>query len=99
MAQSGITDPGLAAAAEYDYLVTGDPSIVAVEANLQQQGVTTTTAFATAASGHAAGGNQRPAASLTVKEAASGTTTADFNVYRSGDTLGRRDGQLRGDRA
>ena len=39
--QAGITDPGLQQAAIYDYLVTGDPSVIAVEANLQQQGVTT----------------------------------------------------------
>ena len=81
----GITDPGLQQSAIYDYLVTGDPTILTTEANLQQQGITT------AASADPALTTPGPevgiiAAQASETEAASGATVVQFQVYRTGDT-------------
>ena len=83
--QAGITDPGLQQAAIYDYLVTGDPSLVSVEANLQQQGVTTV------AQADVALPPPPPevgifASTTSVVENIPGPTTATFQVYLTGDT-------------
>ena len=84
-AQAGITDPGLQQAAAFDYLVTGNAASFIVEANLQQQGSTTaaTADFTTPTPGPMVG---VIATAPTEAETSSGPTTADFQVYRSGDT-------------
>jgi hypothetical protein len=83
--QLGITDPGLLQDAAYDYLVTGDPSILLTEANLQQQGLTTALqADPTLPAAPPEVGII--AAQTSETEAASGPTTAQFEIYRSGDT-------------
>ena len=85
--QMGITDPGLQQDAIYDYLVTGNRSLLITEANLQQEGVTTTlSANPTLPAPPPEVGIIAAQASET--EAASGATTAQFQVYRSGDTSG-----------
>ena len=83
---AGITDPGLRQAAIYDYLLTGDPSVISVEANLQQQGATTSTQaqFVAPAPPPEQVGVQASAPSLV--ESGAGSTTVLFNVYREGDS-------------
>ena len=83
--QAGITDPGLQQEAIYDYLVTGDPSVISVEANLQQQGVTTTTQADFVA--------PTPPPEIGIMaldpsdvESASGSTTATFEIYATGNS-------------
>ena len=82
--QAGITDPNLLQAAAFDYLVTGQAAALTVEANLQQQGVST---VAQAQVAQAAGTTNVGiiAAQLRATEASAGSTTVDFQVYRSGD--------------
>jgi hypothetical protein len=87
VAQQGITDPGLQQAAIYDYLITGNASLLSVESNLQQQGATTVAQAAFVA----------PPAPVEVGvqaietsqvEANSGTTTATFQIYSTGSVTG-----------
>ncbi len=83
VAAAGITDPGIAQAAELDYLATGDPSFITADANIQQQVVATTPATVTASTTPAiAVGVGANAASVT--EAASGETAVTFNAYLTG---------------
>lgn len=84
--QAGITDPGLQQAAIYDYLVTGDPAVVSVESNLQQQGATTSTQAQIAPSTSPSEEVGVLATTMSEAESASGTTTAPFDIYREGDT-------------
>ena len=83
--QAGITDPGLQQAAIYDYLVTGDPSLISVEANLQQEGVTTVaqTDFVSPPPPPQVG---IMASGTSEVEASPGPTTVPFEVYFTGDT-------------
>jgi len=83
---AGITDPGLQQAAIYDYLVTGDPSVVSVEANLQQQGATTNTQAQFVAPPPPPEQVGAQATAISQVEAGSGPTTALFEVYREGDS-------------
>ena len=83
--QAGITDPGLQQEAIYDYLVTGDPSVITVEANLQQEGVTTV-AQADFVSPPPPPEVGILAFGTSQVEAASGPTTVTFDVYMTGDT-------------
>ncbi len=80
VAAAGITDPGLAQAAELDYLATGDPSFISAAANMQQEVVSTTTATETSSTTPAtAVGVSANATSVT--EAANGDTAVTFTVY------------------
>ena len=84
-AKAGITDPGLQQAAAFDYLVTGATSYFTVEANLQQQGITT------AATADITTPTPSPSVGIvattpTQVESTSGPTAANFELYRSGDT-------------
>ena len=79
-AAAGITDPGIAQAAELDYLATGDPSFITSAANVQQQVVSTAPATVTT--------NVPPAPAVgvataqpAVVEAASGPTPVTFDLY------------------
>jgi von Willebrand factor type D domain/Bacterial Ig domain len=78
--QAGITDPGLQQSAEYDYLVTGNPTFITEDAALQQAGATTTTtAQVTVPSAPPLIGVDAPQASSA--EAATGATSVSFQVY------------------
>jgi len=83
---AGITDPGLQQAAIYDYLVTGDPSVVSVEANLQQQGASTSTQAQFVAPPPPPEQVGVRATTTSQVEASSGPTTVLFEVYREGDS-------------
>ena len=79
-AAAGITDPGIAQAAEEDYLATGDTSFIASSAAVQQQVASTTIFTPTNIPAPAAlAGVSAVAAS--VPEAASGATNVSFNVF------------------
>ena len=83
VAAAGITDPGIAQAAELDYLATGDPSFITAAANIQQQVVATTPGDGDASTTPAiAVGVMANAASVT--EAASGETAVTFTAYLTG---------------
>ncbi len=80
---AGIADPGIAQAAELDYLATGDPSFITSALNVQQQGFLTVPATVTAST--------PPAPALGVKadqtavtESANGTTPVVFDAYLAG---------------
>ena len=82
--QAGITDQGLQEAVTLDYLVSGDPSFLTQAANLQQEGIVSTS--------DAVAAEQQPpivgvyAPQLQQIESASGPTTVQFLFYRTGDT-------------
>ncbi len=80
VAAAGITDPNIAAAAEYDYIATGDPSFIAAGQQISTQ-VTNTTAVPVQASTPpvAAVGVEAQLAGLI--EAASGPTPVTFDAY------------------
>ncbi len=80
---AGITDPGIAQAAELDYLATGDPSFITSAQNVQQQLVSTTPATVTpSAPPPTAVGVAANAAEVT--EATSGVTAVTFTAYLTG---------------
>ena len=83
VASAGITDPGIAADAELDYLATGDPAFITADANVQQLVFATTPATVTASTTPAiAVGVMANAASVT--EATSGDTAVTFTAYLTG---------------
>src|SRR5262249_26397979 len=85
VAAAGITDPTLAADAEYDYLATGDPSFINAYANQQQLGGQL--GFTTATVANIIQATPPPVAvgigatQASVVEANGGTTAVTFTVY------------------
>jgi hypothetical protein len=83
--QAGITDPGIASAAELDFLETGDPAFLTGGQNAAQQGVVTTAADVTQ-SGSVSLGVGVSAVTAQETAATSGTTAVDFMVTLTGAT-------------
>ena len=77
---AGITDPVTAAAAELDYIATGDPSFIASAANVNQQ-VTGTVAPIIKPSTTPSAAVGVEAVATKVTEAAAGSTAVTFNAY------------------
>ena len=80
---AGITDPGLARAAELDYLVTGDPSFIDGVTAVQKQVLSTTPFIPTNIPAPPVEAGVKPAVPGLV-EAAAGPTTVRFDVYLTG---------------
>ena len=80
VAAAGITDPGIAQAAEEDYLATGDSSFITAAAAVQKQ-VSSTTPFTPSALPSTAPTEGVAAVAANVVAAASGPTQVSFNVF------------------
>ena len=82
VAAAGITDAGLAAAAEYDYLATGDATFIQADAEVQQQVVSTTPVSPIDIPTPPPQIGVKPALPGVV-EAVDAATTIEFDVYLS----------------
>ena len=80
VAAAGITDPGIAQAAELDYLATGDPSFLNAALNIQQDAVQTTPATVTPSAAPVPEIGVEATAQKIV-ESGTGTTTVGFTAY------------------
>jgi hypothetical protein len=79
VAAAGITDPGIAADTELDYIATGDPSVIAAAADVQQQVIATTPSDVATSPSIPAIGVATDATK--VVEQASGPTAVTFTAY------------------
>jgi autotransporter passenger strand-loop-strand repeat protein len=83
VAATGITDPGIAAAMEFDYIATGDdPSVLALDRSLFQGLASTPTAVTPSSPPPVVLGVAAPVSSVPVAQ--SGATAVAFDVYLTG---------------
>jgi hypothetical protein len=80
VAAAGITDPGIAQAAELDYIATGNPNFITASADIQQQ-ITSTTPANVAPSTPATAAVGVEATATSVVESSSGSTAVTFTAY------------------
>ena len=81
---AGITDPGIAQAAELDYLATGDPSFIASAETVQQNVVATSASATVTQSTPPAPAIGVSAVAQSVTEAATDVTPVTFTAYLTG---------------